>query len=396
MAQDIVGSLFGVSANDLQAQRQQAAQAQAMRYAQMNPAEQVNYGGYMAGNQVGNALMGMMGAKDPELEKANMVNSLVKETDMTDLDSVKGLAQKLTQAGATREAMALLPRIDSLQSKAEDRQNKLDVAASKKTDIVLELVKSGKYKPASIAKFKESGDMSDLEMIDGTKTDRKTSWQTINGKRVLVDDQTGEEIKVAGSAGKSLGEELGAGLGQLGNVLAGAFAKKQAEYTGSETGKEIGKQTAMVQGKYDALTALGEAQKALTSGIYAGGYGPFEEVIAKYSPIGSNKRLENTELYRTVIGEVVIPRLQEFGGNDSVEELKYLRQVMAGETTLEPKVLARRLASAEAKIKAGIARLEQQGAAVQSGQMPSVGPVTPNRTATMRFNPATGKLEKVQ
>lgn len=121
MAQDIVGSLFGVSANDLQAQRQAAAQAQAMRYAQMNPAEQVNYGGYMAGNQVGNALMGMMGAKDPELEKANMVNSLVKETDMTDLDSVKGLAQKLTQAGATREAMALLPRIDALTKQTEDR-----------------------------------------------------------------------------------------------------------------------------------------------------------------------------------------------------------------------------------------------------------------------------------
>lgn len=121
MAQDIVGSLFGVSANDLQAQRQAAAQAQARQYASMDPAQMVNYAGYMAGNQLGGAMAGMMGAKDPELEKANIVNSLVKETDMTDLESVKGLAQKLTQAGATREAMALLPRIDSLSKQVEDR-----------------------------------------------------------------------------------------------------------------------------------------------------------------------------------------------------------------------------------------------------------------------------------
>jgi hypothetical protein len=125
------------------------------------------------------------------------------------------------------------------------------------------------------------------------------------------------------------------------------------------------------------LTALEEAQKTLTSGIYSGGYGPFKEALSKYVGIGSQKRLENTELYKTVIGEVVIPRLQEFGGNDSVEELKYLRQVMAGETTLEPAVLARRLKSAELKIKAGIKRLETQGQAVQQGQLPSVAPEAP-------------------
>lgn len=395
MAQDIVGSLFGVSANDIQAQRQAAAQEQAKQYSSMAPAQMVNYAGYMAGNQIGGALAGMMGAKDPELEKVNMVNSLVKETDMTDLDSVKGLVGKLNKYGATREAMALLPRIDALQSKAEDRQNKLDVVNSRKTDIVQSLLQSGKYRPASIAKFRESGDMSDLEMVDGTKTDRKTSWQTINGNRVLVDDQTGEEIKVGGKAGKSLEESLGAGIGALGGVVANAFAKKQAEATGTETGKEIGKQTAMVQGKYDALTALGEASK-LVDNIYAGGYGPAQEAVAKYAGVGDKKRLENTEVFRSTIGNVVIPRLQEFGGNDSVEELKYLRQVMAGETTMEPKAIKRVLKSAEVKIQRGIQRLEQQGTAVQSGKMPSVGPVEAPRTATMRFNPATGKLEKIQ
>lgn len=117
MAQDIVGSLFGVSANDLQAQRQAAAQAQAMRYAQMNPAEQVNYGGYMAGNQVGNALMGMMGAKDPELEKAKMMQELSSSFDLTSEEGLISAARALSAKGMPREAMALAQKAQEVKLK---------------------------------------------------------------------------------------------------------------------------------------------------------------------------------------------------------------------------------------------------------------------------------------
>lgn len=126
-------TLFGMSPTDIQAQRQAAVQAQAAKYASMSPAEQVNYGGYMAGNQLGNALMGMMGAKDPEIERATLANKLAQETDFNDLDSVKALVGKLNQAGATREAMSLLPRIDALEKASEDRKVKREVAQAKGT-----------------------------------------------------------------------------------------------------------------------------------------------------------------------------------------------------------------------------------------------------------------------
>lgn len=134
-------SLFGMTPQDIQAQRQAAMRQQAQQFAQMPPEQRAAMALYQGGNQLGGALAGMMGAKDPELEKANMVNSLVKETDMTDLDSVKGLAQKLTKAGATREAMALLPRIDALTKQTEDRtarsEDKQAAIEAKKEEIRL-------------------------------------------------------------------------------------------------------------------------------------------------------------------------------------------------------------------------------------------------------------------
>ena len=156
-------TLFGMMPEDIQAQRQAAAQQQAMQYAQMKPAEQVNYGGYMAGSQLGTALGGMMGAKDPVLEKATMANKLMQETDMNDLDSVKNLVMQLNKNGLQREAMSLLPRIDKLSEAAAERQTKKDVAAGKQKDFGQQLIIGGKYEPETVAKFLETGDYTVLK-----------------------------------------------------------------------------------------------------------------------------------------------------------------------------------------------------------------------------------------
>lgn len=115
-------TLFGMNPEDIQAQRTAQARQQAMQFAQMSPAERATMGFYQAGNQLGGALAGMMGAKDPQLERAATINKLVQNTDMNDLESVKGLVGQLNKVGATREAMSLLPRIDALTKTQEDRQ----------------------------------------------------------------------------------------------------------------------------------------------------------------------------------------------------------------------------------------------------------------------------------
>jgi hypothetical protein len=151
----------------------------------------------------------------------------------------------------------------------------------------------------------------------------------------------------------------------------------QAKKAGETGGDVVGTGVANIEGKYTAKYALDDALNVLNKGIYAGGYGPMQEAVAKYTKgvIGSPDRLANTEEFRSYIGNVVIPRLQEFGGNDSVEELKYLRSVMAGETTLEPRAIKNILGRASKNIERGIQRLERQSKEVQQGRPLSTGPV---------------------
>jgi hypothetical protein len=140
----------------------------------------------------------------------------------------------------------------------------------------------------------------------------------------------------------------------------------------------VGKDVAAIQGKYTALNSVDDALNVVKKGIYAGGYGPLEEGLAKYSKgvLADKQRLVNTEEFRAYIGDVVIPRLTEFGGNDSVEELKYLKSVMAGETTMESKSIERILTKAKTKIEAGIKRTQKQQEAIGTGQQLPTGPVT--------------------
>lgn len=130
----------------------------------------------------------------------------------------------------------------------------------------------------------------------------------------------------------------------------------EAEKLGAETGK----QKSLMQGKEDALASVKEANKMLNQGIYSGAYANLKMKGAKYTPGVSTDTAARTEEFMAYIGNTVVPRLQEFGGNDSNEELRYLRGIMGGEITMEEKALKKILADSERKIQAGINRLKMQ------------------------------------
>ena len=75
------------------------------------------------------------------------------------------------------------------------------------------------------------------------------------------------------------------------------------------------------------------------------------------------------------IGEIVIPRLQQFGGNDSNEELKYLQKVVAGDLRMEPKAMLRVLESAERKTRNNIERLQKQVSSAGKNEPLSTAPI---------------------
>jgi len=107
MATDIVGSLFGVTPEMYQEQRDLMRQKQAMEFAQADPRAQATFGLYRAGQQVGQALGGLMGAEDPQMRLISQRNALAKQIDMNDPESIMRGAQMAAQAGDTVAASTL-------------------------------------------------------------------------------------------------------------------------------------------------------------------------------------------------------------------------------------------------------------------------------------------------
>jgi hypothetical protein len=336
--------------------------------AQLTPEQQVTGGLRTAGYQLGQGLGGLMGAEDPQMKLQSLRKQIMQSIDRNDPKALAEGAQALNQAGDSQGAQALY---QAAQARAKDM---LD-AEVKQSQITRNL----KERPTS---------MSELAKLQGERDDIIKEFGPDDPRVKEINALIAKKTTPGG-----IGSDIAAGLAPLVGAMAGA----QAKSAGAASGTEVGKQTANVQGKYTALGSIKDAVDMLDKGIYSGGYGPAQELIAKYSGgLIKKDRLANTQEFRSYIGDVVIPRLQEFGGNDSVEELNYLRSVMAGDTSMEGSAIKNILQKADRKIKAGIDRLEQQQKAVTTGKPLPLGDTAATPRATKRFNPATGNLDPIQ
>ena len=156
------------------------------------------------------------------------------------------------------------------------------------------------------------------------------------------------------------------------------MAEGAADRAGKKIGDIVGEQTATIEGQYSALDAVRGARKQLEQGIYSGYWANAGMAAAKATSgaIGDRDKAARTEKFKSYIGNTVIPRLKEFGGNDSVEELRMLERVMGGDITLEPEALSEIMASIETKQMRGIERMQRQQQAIESGKVPGTDPGT--------------------
>jgi len=413
---NIVGSLFGVTPESYQQQRDLAEQRQAMAFAQQDPQTQINYGAYRTGQQLGGAFAGLMGAEDPQMRLISQRNALAKQIDMNDPESIMRGAQMAAQSGDTVAAGQLAEYARKAASDLALIQQRLRERQG--ADPIQQLIRAGKHTPQSIDLYAKSGNIKDLEFIEkpnktvvvgNSLVDPVTGFVLYKGPdvkkysefaRTLIDAGLEPDTepfqkrmleyatkKVEG-AGKGTGNVTIGGI----NVDTGAASKA--------AGKIVGENVANVENQFSLETAYKDALSLLNKGIYGGAFGPEQAAATKYSLglIGNQKKLENTEVFMANIGEIVIPRLVQFGGNDSNEELKYLQNVVAGNQRLEPESMKRILTSAEKKVQNNIKRLNLQTQAAKGGTELPITPVTnaPAITPTKRYNLQTRQLEVIK
>lgn len=368
MATDSVMNLF-MDPYQLEQQRSAGINQRASQFAQMDPMAQAQYGIYRGASNLGTGIGGLLGAEDPQMQLMTVRKQVMQQVDQMNPESLAKAAQALNQAGDTQGASVLL---NAARVRAKEIQTE-------------QLTQSQITRNLRTRPEKES----ELSMLQSEREDLITKYGE-NDPRV-------KEINALiakKTTGKSMGQEIAEGLSPALAAIAGAQAKKMGEASGTDVGKKV----ADIEGSQSALTAVQGAKEIFNKGIYAGKYGPTMEGLAGYTEgmVGSKERLANTETFRSYLGDVVIPGLKDFGGSDTVEELKYLQGVYAGDTTAQPKALKNMLERAENKIKAKINRIQAQQTAIQENKPLPTGPsATGVPKATRRFNMQTGQFETI-
>jgi hypothetical protein len=418
MAENIVAGLFGLTPEMYGEQQRRSALREGVELAQLDPASRGAAMTYAGARGLGGAIAGAMGIEDPQLKLISARNSIAQQIDQSNPESILKGAQMLAQMGDQQGAMALAQYARQAQESIAQTQQRLAAAKASEAQATRERQQAV---PKEIVIANEKARITDqidqLRMQEPTPENTRasrilttqlaeleklddTSKRTVVIGNSLVDRVSGVEIykgpdpekytefsKTLILAGLKPGTEPfqkrmleyatkkveGAGKG-TGNVTigginldTGAAAKKASEI--------IGTNVANIENQFSLETAYKDALLLLNKGIYAGAFGPEQAAATKFSlgSIGNQKKLENTEVFMANIGEIVIPRLQQFGGNDSNEELKYLQNVVAGNQRLEPESMKRILVSAEKKVQKNIERLQKQA----SGRPGEALPTTP-------------------
>lgn len=117
---DIVQSLFGVTPELYQQAQAQRAAEQALQYAKLDPFQQANYAIGRGAYQ----LAGALGGTDPQLQMISTRNSIARQINYNDPESIMQGVQRLTQAGDTVGAMQLADVARKMESEMAQRQQR--------------------------------------------------------------------------------------------------------------------------------------------------------------------------------------------------------------------------------------------------------------------------------
>jgi hypothetical protein len=417
MAENIVAGLFGMTPESYQGQQYQQDLKRSYELAQLDPGAAARAQLGASVGQLGRGFAGALGIEDPQLKLISTRNSIAQQIDQSDPESILKGAQMLAQAGDQQGAMALAQYARQAQSEmalVQQRQSasqaSLASASRERQQAVnpnIQIANEIGTLETSLLDIENAPDSPDRTRAKNLLNSRLTALKNLTAKPEKEKISAfGQELVDAGLTpgtepyikrmneylnSKIEGGKKGSGNVTIGgiNVDTGAAAKA--------AGKIVGENVANIEQQFSLQTAYKDALGLLDKGIYGGAFGPEKQFVAKYAGVGSPEKVVNTEVFMANIGEIVIPRLQQFGGNDSNEELKYLQSVVAGNQRLEPESMKRTLISAEKKVQNNIKRLALQTQSAKGGTELPISPITqPTPTPTKRYNLQTRQLETVK
>jgi hypothetical protein len=243
---NIIGNLFGVSPELLQTQQENLA------YSRGSAAGNNLLGGIlgqtgMFTERVGSGLQSALGVQSPEQQMNAIRQQASQQFDTTSPEGMLQYAQFLNQqgdaAGAQQAVIRAQAMAKDMQAVATSRAQQLRAEREPGQVNFQQLLSSGKYTPASIAKFQQSQNPADLVLVKGANGEGGAMGAGPVGKSGAYRDADGIIYSASEMAKQRLGFQ---GLEKLADNLNSITATdiKNAEsmidYTQGETRKSIG------------------------------------------------------------------------------------------------------------------------------------------------------------
>ena len=118
----IMDTLFGVSAERYQQERDAAAEAQALQYARLSPIERASLGVQRGAYSLAGALGGALGGTDPELQRRTQAQQILGMIDPSKPETFDMAAQIAADRGDQQLAFGLRIEADKYKQQAQERQ----------------------------------------------------------------------------------------------------------------------------------------------------------------------------------------------------------------------------------------------------------------------------------
>ena len=388
MATDIVGSLFGVSPEMYQEERNRQGLKDAIAMAQLDPM-QMGRANIMAGaGRAAGGFAGLMGVEDPQMRLYSIRNALAKQNDISTPEGLVQYGQALQQAGDTQGALEaanlarkassevalaqqraaekmtpeqrnaraeseLTDRLDQLtkfpQSPERDRainlvKNQLTALTRGKPEKVSDVIQVSRelgVLTEALAKTQEgTPEHTNIKaQINRLEKSEKVQATSLLGKliqeRAALDPVKDKELydiytkKI--NDPDSLTQAIASGFGLLGQALGPAL-KKEGEKTGefsaanfNTLGSAVAAGTSSLRNLSTLETAL---QNAFTGKFAEGKEGVVTSLSALGIPIGSDLKeaASNTQLIQAMGVRYVFPLVKNFPGSLAAKELDRLEK----------------------------------------------------------------------
>lgn len=323
MATAALSGLFGGNLTP-EEQQMQMTEARAAQFAKLDPSQQLAFMGYKAGANLGQGLAQAAGVdiQDPSIKRATMLRQLAQGIDVTSIEGLQQYAARLQQAGFNAEANQLGQQI--LAARKTESEITKNERERKGLDPFEQLLRTGKYTPASLAKYKKSGDATDLELMEKETKANIKEIGVAEGTRepVYLDVNNDKQfIYTTDAQGNQVRKLYTGGVDRTTAKVSATATQKAAEAGQTELSQLDAKEVADARKVRNASIATVNALNTLASypddklisGSFANnrvGFANFLNTLGLAS--GNDKdRISNSQQYQKVAGDVI---LQTLGG----------------------------------------------------------------------------------